>query len=386
MNYKSKFTGKQIDDGIDKANSAYQKPQTGIPASDLSEDVQSSLGKARTAVQTETDPTVPEWAKNPTKPSYNAQEVGALPADTPLFDGDYNELINKPTKVSHFENDANYLTQHQSLQGYATEQWVRNQGYLTQHQDISGKEDKSNKVTSWQSTPDDTHYPSEKLVKDSIDGVDKFVEVEYGVTSYQEVVDAMDAGKLPIVYYNASLYIVALNNLTTIYFTCAISGRIYFVRVSEDGTWSNGSYILELTSNKKTTIAGNEASNTYYPTTKAVADYVEKKTDIVAPVNTTDATLPITTLTCEVGKYYRIDVAVDTLAITLPAITDLTTVRTVVICLTAGTTPAVTVSAADSKDVYYQDGFEIEAGSIYEINALFNGAAWIVAAVKINVE
>lgn len=35
--------------------------------------------------------------------------------------------------------------------------------------DISGKEDTSNKVTSFQTTPDDTHYPSEKLVKDSLD-------------------------------------------------------------------------------------------------------------------------------------------------------------------------------------------------------------------------
>ena len=104
---------------------------------------------------------------------------------------------------------------------------------------------------------------------------------------------------------------------------------------------------------------------------------------IESPVNATDATLPITALTCEVGKYYRLDVAVETLAITLPAITNLTTVRTVVIYLTAGTTPAMTISSADSKDVYYQDGFEIEAGETYEINALFNGAAWIVAAVNI---
>ena len=41
--------------------------------------------------------------------------------------------------------------------------------YLTQHQDISGKEDSNNKVTSWTSTTTDTHYPSEKLVKDSLD-------------------------------------------------------------------------------------------------------------------------------------------------------------------------------------------------------------------------
>lgn len=36
---------------------------------------------------TETDPTVPAWAKNPTKPTYTAGEVGALPDDTdiPVF-------------------------------------------------------------------------------------------------------------------------------------------------------------------------------------------------------------------------------------------------------------------------------------------------------------
>jgi len=122
------------------------------------------------------------------------------------------------------------------------------------------------------------------------------------------------------------------------------------------------------------------------------ADYItqqdisgkEDVTTIEAPVNATDATLPVTSLTCEVGKYYRLDVPVETLAVTLPAITDSTTVRTVVIYLTAGTTPAVTIHSHDSKGVYYQDGFEIEADITYEINALFNGAAWIVAAVKIN--
>ena len=36
--------------------------------------------------------------------------------------------------------------------------------------DISGKEDKSNKVTTWSSTTTDEHYPSEKLVKDALDG------------------------------------------------------------------------------------------------------------------------------------------------------------------------------------------------------------------------
>lgn len=47
----------------------YTKPVTGIPASDLEETYLTSF--------TETDPTVPEWAKASTKPSYTAQEVGA---------------------------------------------------------------------------------------------------------------------------------------------------------------------------------------------------------------------------------------------------------------------------------------------------------------------
>lgn len=51
--------------------------------------------------------------------------------------GSYNDLSNKPTiptvptNVSAFVNDAGYLTQHQSLAGYATEQWVENKGYIT---------------------------------------------------------------------------------------------------------------------------------------------------------------------------------------------------------------------------------------------------------------
>lgn len=50
-----------------------------VSKSDLASDVQASLGKANTALQsyTETDPTVPSWAKASTKPTYTASEVGA---------------------------------------------------------------------------------------------------------------------------------------------------------------------------------------------------------------------------------------------------------------------------------------------------------------------
>lgn len=50
---------------------------------DLAPSVKSSLEKADSALQsyTESDPTVPDWAKSPTKPSYTASEIGAVSLD-----------------------------------------------------------------------------------------------------------------------------------------------------------------------------------------------------------------------------------------------------------------------------------------------------------------
>ena len=49
-----------------------------VTKTDLASDVKTSLEKADTALQsyTETDPTVPSWAKAATKPTYTASEVG----------------------------------------------------------------------------------------------------------------------------------------------------------------------------------------------------------------------------------------------------------------------------------------------------------------------
>lgn len=48
---------------------------------------------------TETDPTVPSWAKQSTKPSYTAAEVGALPNTTQI-----------PSKTSDLVNDTGFIT------------------------------------------------------------------------------------------------------------------------------------------------------------------------------------------------------------------------------------------------------------------------------------
>ena len=61
----------------------------------------------------ESDPTVPEWAKNPEKPSYTAEEVRALPDNTQI-----------PAKTSDLQNDSGFLTEHQDLSNYATKEEI----------------------------------------------------------------------------------------------------------------------------------------------------------------------------------------------------------------------------------------------------------------------
>lgn len=51
-------------------------------------------GKTIEGDMNEIDPTVPAWAKTPTKPEYNAEEVGAIPegAMVQLDAGDFAEM------------------------------------------------------------------------------------------------------------------------------------------------------------------------------------------------------------------------------------------------------------------------------------------------------
>lgn len=119
----------------------YSKPSSGIPKTDLASAVQTSLGKADTALQsfTETDPTVPSWAKAANKPTYTKSEVGLgnvgnfkavstvasqgltdteksnaranIGAGTSSFSGSYNDLTNKPTiPAAQIQSDWNQKT------------------------------------------------------------------------------------------------------------------------------------------------------------------------------------------------------------------------------------------------------------------------------------
>lgn len=96
---------------------------TSIPAEYVTETELNAKGYLTS--YTETDPTVPEWAKSVTKPTYTASEVGALPDTTAI-----------PTKTSDLTNDSGYLTVIPSE--YITETELEAKGYLTEHQSLAG--------------------------------------------------------------------------------------------------------------------------------------------------------------------------------------------------------------------------------------------------------
>lgn len=81
--------------------------------------VSNLMKQAPTGITEETDPTVPTWAKQPTKPSYTADEVGALPVGTKI-----------PAKTSDLTNDSGYLTQ--IPEEYVTETELGQKGYITE--------------------------------------------------------------------------------------------------------------------------------------------------------------------------------------------------------------------------------------------------------------
>lgn len=99
--------------GFTKNTGTYSKPSGGIPKTDLASAVQTSLGKADSALQsyTETDPVFVASAAY----GISSSDISAWNGKSD-FSGNYNDLTNKPTiptvpnNVSAFTNDAGYIT------------------------------------------------------------------------------------------------------------------------------------------------------------------------------------------------------------------------------------------------------------------------------------
>lgn len=274
---------------LGKADTAYQKPSAGIPATDLASGVIPDISTKQDTLVSGTN--IKTVNGNSLLGSGNIEIGGAVDS----VNGQTGGVVLDAADVGAYELPSTGIPSTDLASAVQTS--LGKADTALQPSAIANMQVTTNKVTSWQSTPDDTHYPSEKLVYDEIGNVE----------------DVLDA-------------VLGADTLPT-----------------------------------------------------------QRKMGIVSAVDTTDPTDPITTLSAAVNTYYNIPVAVGTLAITLPEVTDTTHIQNIVFMLTTGSTPAVTFAAAGTGvGVIAQDGFSIEASTTYEINAIFNGVAWVVAAMKLN--
>jgi hypothetical protein len=144
--------------------------------------------------------------------------------------------------------------------------------------DLSGYEQTTNRVTAVSAQSDNNHYPTAKAVWDAIVAGKEIFWVTYGTTTASEIATAISDGKLPCVQYSSRVYILALTDSSYYYFIAAQPDKISYLRQSRgNSSWIGGTNTFENTSDKVSTISGNETSTSKYPNTKAVADALALK-------------------------------------------------------------------------------------------------------------
>lgn len=82
------------------------------------------------------------------------------------------------------------------------------------------------------------------------------------------------------------------------------------------------------------------------------------------------------------GTYHVLTATINTFAITLPTMTDATKAHSIGLYFTTGATPAVTITGSNT--IKYDSNWQIVANTTHEINALWNGAAWVLTVIHIS--
>ena len=106
----------------------------------------------------------------------NTSKAGVIKSSSTYATNVSSGVLQSATKayVNYTSSDNNMFISKGTLENVLT-----GKGFITSHQDISGKEDKSNKVTSISANSTDTQYPSAKAVYDLFNSIIDGDEVSY---------------------------------------------------------------------------------------------------------------------------------------------------------------------------------------------------------------
>lgn len=265
-----------------KADTAYQKPSGGIPSSDMSEAVRASLGKADTALQsfTETDPTVPSWAKAQNPPTEifwatygttTAAEIDAAVSAGKAAMCNYSGSVFIFCKAtsSYIYFGCSYSNRIEFLQLRKSDShwdFAGGGGFQYENQrvdDITGNESDTSK------------YPSTKAVADYVTSKAEVFVAEYGVTTYAEITAAVADGKICVAYRNNRIYHLDVSDfLESVWFISVVGGEVYRLRCTQQNNWSNDTVNLQHSSYRLSSWQSTP-DNTHYPSEKLVKDSLD---------------------------------------------------------------------------------------------------------------
>ena len=275
---------------------------------------------------TETDPTVPAWAKAANKPSYTAQEIGALPDSTVI-----------PTKVSDLTNDA---------------------GYLTAHQDISGKADIANVPTKVSDLVDDSgHYTKPN---GGIPASDLASGVIPDLTDYVQKTDYATASTAGVVKVNPDYGIYMMNNQLAVirpaYSSEIKAGLSGYLPIVANRTAHATFYGLAKAAGDTTQAASSNAVGTY---TEDAKNAIKAMLDVGTLPETVTGSTPVITATT---NHRYICGEVTSLNFT-PCASGMCDVR-----FTSGSTVTVLTVPNTVKWPGWFDPASLETNTVYEIN------------------
>ena len=178
-------------------------------------------------------------------------------------------------------------------------------------------ENVANKVTSFQATPDDTHYASEKLVKDSLDGKQATGSYEVSTNKENTTLDTSTT-KYPtnrLTKEYADTKLAKATNITAINDTGIADGEIMVANLTNK----------DIRTSDKTIVTTLGADDTTVPTSKAVKDVTDAKAPLASPTFTGTVTLPKTTEIQDTSADHQYVLAVNELTadrtVTLPLLT-----------------------------------------------------------------
>lgn len=172
-----------------------------------------------------------------------------------LFSGSYADLTNKPSYTPTITSSTNgaYKIGSINISGSNVDIYGKD---TDTHQDISGKENISNKTSSWNATTNHTRYPTEKLVKDSLDLKANSSDLSTVATTgdYDDLLNTPDELCIVDFYYDSTTDELVLN-------TCS-DQDLANITSKEDK------------SNKVATWSATP-NHIHYPTEKLVKDYID---------------------------------------------------------------------------------------------------------------